>query len=252
MTDEINPVALVTGISSGLGRALADRLIQDGWHVVGDARDGRRLAAAAQSWPPRSVTALVGDVTEAAHRTDVVRAAERAGALRLLVNNASALGPSPLPALSDYPTAELRRVYEVDVLAPLALTRLALPLLRRHRGQIVNVSSDAAVEPYPGWGGYGSAKAALDQLTAVLGAEEPDLRAYAFDPGDMATDLHQQAFPGQDISDRPQPESVVPVLLRLLAADLPSGRYRVGDLAAADGTGPAAVRAVGAEPGRPA
>jgi NAD(P)-dependent dehydrogenase (short-subunit alcohol dehydrogenase family) len=252
MTAEIKSVALITGASSGFGRALAGRLAQDGWHVVGDARGHRRLAAAAGVWPPGSVTVLAGDVSDADHRDQLVRAAGRAGPLRLLVNNASALGPSPQPELAGYPLDELRRVYEVDVLAPLALIQLALPLIRRHQGQIVNLSSDAAVEPYPGWGGYGSAKAALDQLTAVLAAEQPAVRTYAFDPGDMATDLHQQAFPGQDISDRPSPESVVPGLLRLLAADLPSGRYRANDLSRSDASAEDQPgRAAGDQPGRP-
>jgi NAD(P)-dependent dehydrogenase (short-subunit alcohol dehydrogenase family) len=153
------------------------------------------------------------------------------GRLDLLVNNASVLGPSPQPALAGYPLAELTRVYEVNVLAPVALIQLLLPALTGTRGRIVNVSSDAAVEPYPGWGGYGSAKAALDQVSAVLAAERPDLRVFAFDPGDMRTDLHQQAFPGEDISDRPEPETVVPALLRLIDGDLTSGRYRAADLA---------------------
>jgi NAD(P)-dependent dehydrogenase (short-subunit alcohol dehydrogenase family) len=223
-------VAIITGASMGLGRALAARLALAGWHVVVDARDGARLARAVAGWPPGSVTALPGDVTDPDHRRALVGAARAAGPLRLLVNNASALGPSPQPTLADYPADDLRRVYEVDVLAPLALTQLALPELRRGAGCVLNVSSDAAVQAYPGWGGYGSAKAALDQLTAVLAAEEPALAVHAVDPGDMATDLHQQAFPGEDISDRATPESVVPALLRLLAVRPPSGRYRAVDL----------------------
>ncbi len=151
------------------------------------------------------------------------------GRLDLLVNNASVLGPSPQPELADYPFDELARVYDVNVFAPLALVQLMLPLLAESAGTIVNVSSDAAVEAYPGWGGYGSAKAALDQLTAVLAVERPSLRAYSFDPGDMRTQLHQQAFPGEDISDRPAPETVVPALLRLVDERPASGRYRVRD-----------------------
>ncbi|MFD2422353.1 SDR family NAD(P)-dependent oxidoreductase [Amycolatopsis pigmentata] len=142
------------------------------------------------------------------------------------MNNASALGPSPQPLLAAYPARELERVYAVNTFAPLALIQLLLPSLRKNHGTVINVSSDAAVEPYGGWGGYGSSKAALDQLTAILAAEEPDLTVYACDPGDMNTDLHQQAFPDEDISDRPSPETVVPALLRLLESDLPSGRYR--------------------------
>ena len=161
----------------------------------------------------------------------LVVAAIDAGPLRLLVNNASRLGPSPQPRLADYLAADLRAVYTTNVFAPLALIQAALPALTGNGGGIVNITSDAAVEPYEGWGGYGSSKAALDQLTAVLAAEEPSLRCYAFDPGDMRTDMHQQAFPGEDISDRPEPETVVPALLRLIDERPPSGRYRASDLA---------------------
>ena len=149
---------------------------------------------------------------------------------RLVFNNASLLGPSPLPALAEYPAAALRDVYEVNVFAPLALVQLALPALRDMHGTVIDVSSDAAVEGYAGWGGYGSSKAALDQLTNVLAAEEPDLHVYAVDPGDMRTDMHQQAFPGEDISDRPEPETVVPAFLRLLEGAVPNGRHRAADL----------------------
>jgi NAD(P)-dependent dehydrogenase (short-subunit alcohol dehydrogenase family) len=222
------PVALITGASRGLGRALARTLAARGWTLVLDARgapDLDTVAAELAGWT--SVAAVAGDVADPDHRRALAAAVTD---LDLLVNNASVLGPSPQPALADYPLAELSRVYEVNVLAPLGLIQLVLPALARSHGRIVNVSSDAAVEPYPGWGGYGSAKAALDQLTAVLAAEHPELRVYGFDPGDMRTDLHQQAFPGEDISDRPEPETVVPALLRLVDADLPSGRYRAVDL----------------------
>ena len=178
-----------------------------------------------------SAIAVPGNVADPGHRAELAAQVRRLGRLDLLVNNASTLGVSPLPPLAGYPLDELETVYRVNVVAPLALARLVLPALRESGGAIVNISSDAAVEPYPGWGGYGSAKAALDQLSAVLGAEEPDLRVYAFDPGDMRTDMHQQAFPGEDISDRPEPETVVPALLRLLDGDLPSGRYRAAELA---------------------
>jgi NAD(P)-dependent dehydrogenase (short-subunit alcohol dehydrogenase family) len=224
-------VALITGASRGLGRALAGTLAARGWSLIIDARRGYDLDAAARELSTvTEVAAIAGDVTDPAHRGALAEAVTRAGGLDLLVNNASALGPSPQPPLADYPLAELARVYEVNVFAPLALSQLLLPRLARPGGRIVNVSSDAAVEPYPGWGGYGSAKAALDQVSAILGAEHPDLRVYAFDPGDMRTDLHQQAFPGEDISDRPEPSSVVPALLRLLDGGLPSGRYRAADL----------------------
>ena len=225
------PVALVTGASMGLGLALAAALSARGWHLVVDARDANRLTAAVASLPaPRSVTAVPGDVADAAHRRDLAAAVGAAGGLDLLVNNASILGPSPQPRLAAYPLDTLERVYAVNTLAPLALVQLLLPHLERRGGRIVDVSSDAAVEAYEGWGGYGSAKAALDHLTAVLAVEEPGLRIYAFDPGDMATDLQQQAFPGEDVSDRASPQSVVPALLRLVDGDLPSGRYRAADL----------------------
>jgi len=225
-------VALITGSSRGLGRALARTLAARGWTLVLDARGSPDLDGVARElagWT--RVVAVAGDVADPEHRAALAAAVDGLGDLDLLVNNASALGPSPMPALADFPLAELARVYEVNVLAPLGLIQLLLPALTRAGGRIVDVSSDAAVEPYPGWGGYGSAKAALDQLTAVLGAERPDLKVYGFDPGDMRTDLHQQAFPGEDISDRPEPETVVPALLRLVDGDLPSGRYRVADLA---------------------
>jgi len=226
------PVALITGSSRGLGRALARTLAARGWTLVLDARGSPDLDGVARElagWT--RVVAVAGDVADPEHRAALAAAVDGLGDLDLLVNNASALGPSPMPALADFPLTELARVYEVNVLAPLGLIQLLLPALTRAGGRIVDVSSDAAVEPYPGWGGYGSAKAALDQLTAVLAAERPDLKVYGFDPGDMRTDLHQQAFPGEDISDRPEPETVVPALLRLVDGDLPSGRYRVADLA---------------------
>jgi NAD(P)-dependent dehydrogenase (short-subunit alcohol dehydrogenase family) len=213
------PTAIVTGASRGLGLALARALSERGWQLVVDARDGAALSAATGGLP--GVRALAGDVADPAHRTALV---EAAGPLDLLVNNASLLGPSPQPALAEYPLDMLARVYEVNVLAPLALTQLALPHMRAG-GRVVNVTSDAGVEPYPGWGGYGSSKAALEQVSAVLAAEHPELRVYAVDPGDMNTRMHQEAFPGEDISDRPPPEESVPGLLRLVDGDLPSGRY---------------------------
>ena len=225
------PVALVTGASRGLGRATARALADRGWSLVVDARRDAELADATRELP--RVVAISGDITNPDHRADLVAAVERLGQLDVLINNASSLGRSPLPPLRVYPLADLRRVYETNVLAPLALIQLLATTLERAGGTIINVSSDAAVEAYPGWGGYGSSKAALDQLTAVLAAEERELRCYAFDPGDMRTDMHQAAFPGEDISDRPEPESVVPALLRLIDERPPSGRYRAADLAVA-------------------
>jgi NAD(P)-dependent dehydrogenase (short-subunit alcohol dehydrogenase family) len=220
------PVGIVTGASRGLGMALTHALVDRGWRIVVDARDGDALR---REWgyPPHDVV-IPGDVADPAHRRALIEAA--GASIDLVVNNASALGPSPLPPLAEYPLDDLRRVYEVNVLAPLALVQLALPCVVAG-ARIVNITSDAGVEAYEGWGGYGSSKAALDQLTAVLAAEHPELRVYAVDPGDMRTRMHQDAFPGEDISDRPAPEESVPGLLALIAGDLPSGRYRVRDLA---------------------
>jgi len=230
------PVALITGASRGLGRALARELDRRGWSLVLDARGATDLAAIGDELDASRTTALAGDVADSHHRHHLVAAAAAGGGLDLLVNNASHLGPSPQPLLRDYPAEDLRRVYEVDVFAPLALLQLARPRLVAAGGIVVNVSSDAAVEAYEGWGGYGSAKSALDHLSAVLAVEEPELRVYAFDPGDMRTAMHQAAFPGEDISDRPPPETVVPALLRLLEERPPSGRYRAVDLLAPVGT----------------
>src|SRR3954471_16638840 len=190
------PVALITGASQGLGHALARDLSADGWSLVLDARGAARLTESVIGMDPARTRALVGDVTDHQHRVELVTAAWDLGGLDLLVNNASHLGPSPMPRLADYPTVDLARVLEVDVVAPHALLREALPLLRRTGGTVVDISSDAAVEAYEGWGGYGAAKAALDHLSAVLAVEEPDLRVYAMDPGDMRTAMHQAAFPG--------------------------------------------------------
>ena len=230
--EDTRRVALVTGASRGLGRALARELAARGWALVLDARGTGDLdAIAGELGAVSEVVAVAGDVADPAHRAALAAAVRRLGGLDLLVNNASVLGPSPQPLLADFPLDEFTRVLDVNLIAPLGLVQLVLPSLTERAGRVVNVSSDAAVEPYPGWGGYGSAKAALDQLTAILAAERPDLKVYAFDPGDMRTDLHQRAFPGEDISDRPEPETVVPALLRLVDGDLSSGRYRGADLA---------------------
>jgi NAD(P)-dependent dehydrogenase (short-subunit alcohol dehydrogenase family) len=223
------PNAIITGASRGLGLALARALAGDGWRLTIDARTAADLERAARELGRRTeVVALAGDVADPAHRRALVAVAD--GPIDLLVNNASILGPSPQPALADYPLDVLERVLAVNVLAPLALVQLALPRLAR-RAVVMSITSDAAVEAYPGWGGYGSAKAALDQLTATLAAEHPDLRIYAADPGDMRTRMHQEAFPGEDISDRPLPDAAVPGLLALIDGDHPSGRYRVRETA---------------------
>jgi NAD(P)-dependent dehydrogenase (short-subunit alcohol dehydrogenase family) len=227
----MSPTAIVTGASRGLGRALADALAERGWRLVIDARDEAELEAARAELAARTdVLALAGDVADAGHRDRLLAlAGER---VDLLVNNASTLGAAPLPALADYPLDALERVLAVNVVAPLALVQLALPRMPAG-ARIVNVTSDAAVEAYEGWGGYGASKAALEQLSAVLAAERPDLRVYAVDPGDMNTRMHQEAFPGEDISDRPPPQASVPGLLALVEGDVPSGRHRTADLAAA-------------------
>ena len=222
------PVGIVTGASRGLGLALARALDERGWRLVVDARGAEALGEALAGL--NRVTAIPGDVADPEHRAALVAAAGEE--IDLVVNNASLLGPSPQPALADYPLEELRLVYETNVLAPVALVQLALPRLRPGAA-ILHVTSDAAVEPYPGWGGYGSSKAALEQITAVLGAEHPGLRVYAVDPGDMRTQMQQDAFPGEDISDRPPPEDSVPGLLALIEGSLPSGRYRASELAGA-------------------
>ena len=222
-------VALVTGGSRGLGRALVAGLVDRGWSVVTDARTAGDLAAVEGP----GVVTVAGDVADAGHRRRLLEAADHLGGLDLLVNNASVLGPSPQPHLADYPLDVLRRVYEVNTVAPLALVQEALPRLRRSTdGRIVNVTSDAAVEAYDGWGGYGSSKAALEELSAVLAAEEPGVCVWAVDPGDLRTRMHQEAFPGEDISDRPEPETVVPALLELIDSDRPSGRLRLAEVAA--------------------
>ncbi|MGH9098569.1 MAG: SDR family oxidoreductase, partial [Acidimicrobiales bacterium] len=223
-------VAIVTGASRGLGAALASALARDGWSVVIDARGEAALiaardAAVAGGQSGATVIAVAGDITNPGHRRALVDEAERLGGLDLLVNNASRLGPSPQPNLTSYPLDQLRAVFEANVLAPAALTREAASLLRDSPNpRVVNVTSDASVEAYDGWGGYGASKAALDHLSAVLAVEEPGLRVWAIDPGDMRTQMQQEAFPGEDISDRPLPESVVPNLLSLLNSDRPSGR----------------------------
>jgi NAD(P)-dependent dehydrogenase (short-subunit alcohol dehydrogenase family) len=225
------PVAIVTGGSRGFGRAVATDLAKDGWSLIIDGRRESILAETAEELGAMGATVqpIAGDVTDPEHRAALVAAAADSGGLNLLVNNASTLGPSPLPYLERFPLDALREIYEVNLVAPLALIQLALPLLRRSHGTVVSVSSDAAVEAYEGWGGYGSSKAALDQANRVLGAEETDLHVYQFDPGDMRTDMHQAAFPGEDISDRPEPETSVPPLRRLLESGAPSGRYRAAD-----------------------
>ncbi len=231
MTEQ-QPVAVITGASHGLGRAFAHELARRGWNLVVDARHERDLRDAVRALPGGPYPAIAGDVADPAHRRDLVDVAAELGGASALVNNASTLGASPLPALADLDTATYLRILQVNLVAPVALTAALLPQLRLRSGVVINVTSDASVEPYETWGGYGSSKAGLDHATRVLAAEEPALRVYAVDPGDMRTRMHQDAFPGEDISDRPEPTVAVPALLRLLEGQLPSGRYRATELLA--------------------
>ena len=227
-------IALITGASKGFGLALATSLVEDGWSVVIDGRDSTTVDEAVRTLSavsgPQTVLGIAGDVADPAHRAALVEAATALGELDLLVNNASTLGPSPMPGLADYPLDEFEHVVNVNVVAPLALVQATLTMLRSNQGTVINVTSDAAVEGYQGWGGYGSSKAALEQLSNVLAAEEDSVRVYWFDPGDMRTAMHQAAFPGEDISDRPLPETVVPAVRRLLGTSPPSGRFRAFEL----------------------
>ena len=228
--------AMITGASRGLGLALARTLAEDGWTLIIDARTEEALESVrAELSRYTHVIAISGDVTDPEHREDLAEAAREVGGVDALVNNASILGPSPQPDLLDYPLDVIEQVYRNNVISPLALIQ-ALNNELKPQARIINVTSDAAVEPYEGWGGYGSSKAALEQLSNILAAENPDLRVYRVDPGDMRTQMQQEAFPDEDISDRPLPEESVPGFIELLTGDLPSGRYKARELAARVGT----------------
>src|SRR5918997_3688178 len=230
MTERTFKTALITGASRGLGLALARGLASEGWTLIIDARSEEALEEArAELSELIAVIAVSGDVTNERHRRALAKAAHDAGGLDALVNNASVLGPSPLPNLLDYPLDVLEEVYRTNTIAPLALIQATRSQLRPG-ARILNVTSDAGFEPYEGWGGYGPSKAALELLSAILAAENPTLRVYWVDPGDMQTQLHREAFPGEDISDRPLPEDSVPGLVYLLTSDLPSGRYEARTL----------------------
>jgi short-subunit dehydrogenase len=233
-------VAVVTGASRGLGFALSDELAGAGYSLIIDARGVAALAEAAAQLrtrhPAARVVAIPGDIADSAHRAELAGTAADLGGASLLVNNAGTLGRSPLPALADYPAGELLAAFDVNVVAPIALTQLLLPDLRRRGGAVLGITSDAAVEAYAGWGGYGAAKAALEQASNVLAAEETTIRVWWVDPGDLRTEMHQQAFPGEDISDRPLPATVTPAFLRLIRERMPSGRYRAAELQPAGAT----------------
>jgi NAD(P)-dependent dehydrogenase (short-subunit alcohol dehydrogenase family) len=221
--------AIITGGSAGLGRALTRWLVQQGWHVTVDGRRPDLLADLDAKLANPDLVTIAGDVADAAHRSELVQRTASYGPIDLIINNASELGGSPLPRLLDLGHDALERVWRVNVLAPLALVQDAWPHLAEH-AVIINISSDAAADHYEGWGGYGGSKAALDHQTLTWAAEEPQHRWYAVDPGDMRTAMHQAAFPGEDISDRPEPEMVAPAIAALVTSGLPSGRYRAADL----------------------
>jgi NAD(P)-dependent dehydrogenase (short-subunit alcohol dehydrogenase family) len=218
-------IALVTGGSAGLGRALVTALADDGWTVITDGRRADRLAGL-----PSGVIAMAGDITDTTHRGAMVAEVARLGRLDLLVHNAGSLGPTPLPRLEAITADDLQALWRPNVGAPLLFTGQVLPYLAGADGVLLTISSDAAVEHYPGWGLYGASKAALDHIALQYAAENPGITAYAVDPGDLRTEMHQAAFPAEDISDRPEPASVVPAILRLIDSGWTSGRYRAADV----------------------
>jgi NAD(P)-dependent dehydrogenase (short-subunit alcohol dehydrogenase family) len=228
--EPIQKNALITGASRGLGLALARALAQEGWRLIIDAQGQDTLRAAAHELSELTdVISIAGDISSPVHRAALSQAVDRVQGIDALINNASYLGPSPQPELVAYPLETLERVYQVNVFAPLALFQAVYSSLK-DAAVVINISSDAGVEAYSGWGGYGSSKAALEQLSAIMAAENPKFRIYWVDPGDMKTQMHQEAFPGEDISDRPQPEASVPGLMALILGDLPSGRYQARQL----------------------
>lgn len=229
MTQDIdsgsNRTALITGASRGLGLALARQLAQQHWNLIIDGRGAEALETARAElalWT--SVTAISGDVADDAHRQALAAAVHPYGQLDALINNASFLGPSPQPFLQEYPLTVLEQVYRINVIAPLGLIQAVRQYLPAG-ACIMNITSDAGVEGYQGWGGYGSSKAALEQLSHILSIENEALRIYWVDPGDMRTQMHQEAFPGENIDDRPLPEESVPGILALLTGKYLSGRY---------------------------
>jgi NAD(P)-dependent dehydrogenase (short-subunit alcohol dehydrogenase family) len=227
--------ALITGASRGLGLALAHQLAQNGWGLIIDARGKKALEQAREELSAKTkVIAISGDVTAESHRKKLFKAAQELGGVDLLMNNASLLGPSPQPQLLEYPLDALEDVYRANVVAPLALIQTLHSALKPG-ACIINVTSDAGVEAYSGWGGYGSSKAALEHLSHILAEENPSLRIYWVDPGDMRTRMQQEAFPDEDISDRPLPEESVPGLMVLIEGKEPSGRYRAREVIGSTG-----------------
>jgi NAD(P)-dependent dehydrogenase (short-subunit alcohol dehydrogenase family) len=231
-------VALVTGASRGLGLEVARAYGRRGLRLILTARGADELERAASELRNLTeVVALAGDVADPAHVQRLVGEGERAfGHIDVLVNNASELGPSPMPALADFPLDQLRTVFDVNVVAPLGLIQAVLPgMLARHAGLIVNVTSDAGVEAYPTWGGYGASKAALEHLSRVLAAEieASGVRAYVVDPGDMNTAMHRAAEPGVDLGHLPGPDIVAPAFVQLLDETAPFGRFEAQRLVSA-------------------
>jgi NAD(P)-dependent dehydrogenase (short-subunit alcohol dehydrogenase family) len=223
---ELAKTGLITGASRGLGRALARELAEKGWQLILDARGALELDRVRKELEPLTrIWALAGDVTLPAHRRSLAEIADGAGGLDLVINNASILGPSPQPELLKYPLEVLEQVYRANVIAPLGVLQAVWSTIKPE-ATIINITSDAGIEAYPGWGGYGSSKAALEQLSAVLAVENPGWKVFWVDPGDMRTRMQQEAFPGEDISDRPLPEENAPGILKLVEGDYPSGRYR--------------------------
>lgn len=227
-----SPTALITGASRGLGSALARELARRGWTLIIDGRSEPALMAVKNSLALHTrVFAVPGDISDPAHREALANAAAHTGGLDAVVNNAGILGPSPLPKLLDYPLDQVEQVFRINTIAQLGVLQALHPWIHSE-ARIINITSDAAINAYPGWGGYGAAKAALEQISAILAVEMPGWRVYTVDPGDMRTQMHQEAYPGEDISDRPLPEESVPGLLILIEGKLPSGRYIASELAA--------------------